>query len=166
MGKHSRHRTDSVYRMWSNIKARCGNEYGCDPTYGTVSLCDEWQDFDTFADWAKPRMGDGLHLDKDLLGDGSLYSPATCCFISRQTNNSLKLGKGYKAQHSNGRLQVSMKIFGKDRAFGTYDTEAEARSVYMKVKASILRYLAPQEGNLLVMAALLTQADEWETMYV
>lgn len=54
-----------------------------------VSVCDEWHNKKTFVEWG---LANGFHtnldLDKDKKGDGMLYSPDTCCFITRKENNS------------------------------------------------------------------------------
>ena len=55
-----------------------------------VKVCKEWKDsFYNFYHWAinngwKP----GLQLDKDILGNGLLYSPKTCKFVTSKENNN------------------------------------------------------------------------------
>jgi hypothetical protein len=54
-----------------------------------VRVCDEWKgNINVFCAWAvangwSPR----LQLDKDILGDGKLYSPESCCFVTSKINN-------------------------------------------------------------------------------
>jgi|GEM_PF-2519813 len=71
--------------------ARCYKETdGNYPNYGGrgVQVCQEWRDnYQNFLDWSLSNgWKRGLQLDKDILGDGMLYSPATCCWITRQMN--------------------------------------------------------------------------------
>lgn len=62
--------------------------------YGSkgVIVCDEWKnDYKPFLDWALLNgYKDGLCLDKDIKGDGKLYSPETCCLITNLENQSYK----------------------------------------------------------------------------
>jgi hypothetical protein len=57
-----------------------------------VSVCDEWKGkLDVFCKWAlsngwEPR----LQLDKDIKGDGKLYSPNNCCFVTAKINSRNK----------------------------------------------------------------------------
>lgn len=60
-----------------------------------VIVCVEWNSFITFYNWAIIRWRRGLQLDKDKLGDGLLYSPKTCCFISCIENQNNKRGNKF-----------------------------------------------------------------------
>lgn len=53
-----------------------------------VKVCDEWRNNpQSFFDWSVENgWRPGLDLDKDKLGDGMLYSPETCCFITPKEN--------------------------------------------------------------------------------
>lgn len=72
---------------------RCYDKHGSSyHNYGGrgVIVCDEWRrDMRAFCDWAlingwQPR----LQLDKDINGNGLIYSPSTCCFVTSKENNS------------------------------------------------------------------------------
>lgn len=39
-----------------------------------------------FKEWFDLNYIDGWELDKDILGDDSIYSPETCCFVPRIIN--------------------------------------------------------------------------------
>lgn len=83
-----------LHRRWSSMKQRCYDpNTTCYKYYGGrgVRVCDEWIDnFKAFYDWAIANgWKKGLHLDKDKKG-GMLYSPETCCFVTRRENNNLK----------------------------------------------------------------------------
>jgi hypothetical protein len=90
-----------LYSVWTDIKTRCYNknrkEY---KNYGGrgVTMSEEWRtDFKKFYDWAI-EMGweKGLEIDKDIKGDGKLYSPFTCSIVSRIEN--LRAKKHTKGQ--------------------------------------------------------------------
>lgn len=80
-----------LYRTWRAMRSRCYN-----PTdvsyynYGAkgVTVCEEWRnDFMVFYNWAMANGWEiGLQIDKDIKGDGKLYSPATCCFVTPKVN--------------------------------------------------------------------------------
>ena len=74
------------YRRWLNMIQRCYSDRPHYTTYKDVSVCEDWRYLSKFKDWMEQQDWEGKHLDKDLLGDGKLYSPETCCFIDNQTN--------------------------------------------------------------------------------
>lgn len=57
-----------------------------------VTVCKEWrEDIKSFYNWAiNNGWKEGLQLDKDIKGDGLLYSPDTCCFVTHEENNRRK----------------------------------------------------------------------------
>jgi hypothetical protein len=81
----------TLWDTWCNMKRRCYDKTNKRYEYyggsGTV-VCDEWKnDFTAFYEWAiKNGWKKGLQLDKDIKGDGKLYSPETCCFATRRQN--------------------------------------------------------------------------------
>jgi hypothetical protein len=84
-----------LYRVWNGMKSRCYNPKN--PSYKYyggrgVTVCDEWRDsVEAFYDWAMNNgYQPGLELDKDVVGDGTLYSPETCCFVTAEENRNHK----------------------------------------------------------------------------
>lgn len=53
-----------------------------------VKVCDEWRnDYQKFLDWSLANgWAKGLQLDKDIKGNGLLYSPETCSWVTRIQN--------------------------------------------------------------------------------
>ena len=53
-----------------------------------VVVCEQWKkSYQTFLDWALLNgWGNGLQLDKDIRGNGLLYSPETCCWVTKKEN--------------------------------------------------------------------------------
>lgn len=84
-----------LYKKWNNIIDRCYKvnhkkyiDYGA---IGVV-MCDLWKnDFKSFFDWC---LANGwrkrLHVDKDKMGDGFLYSPDTCSVLTAKENNQYR----------------------------------------------------------------------------
>lgn len=54
-----------------------------------VTVCKEWRDdINAFCQWAiRNGWRKGVQLDKDKIGNGKIYSPGVCCFISSKENN-------------------------------------------------------------------------------
>jgi hypothetical protein len=80
---------DKSYKTWKNILQRCYDsklhlKY---PTYKGCKICDEWVYFQSFAQWHFEHYATGLQIDKDILGNGKIYSPETCCFVPNKINN-------------------------------------------------------------------------------
>lgn len=64
--------------------------------YKDVTVCEEWWDFQNFAEWcerqeffgAKDNNGESYALDKDIVVKGNrVYSPDTCSFVPRAINS-------------------------------------------------------------------------------
>lgn len=79
------------YEKWHHMMERCYSDKFIkkNPTYYGCKVCEEWHDFQNFSKWyyENPNSGKGLHLDKDILGSGKLYSPSTCALVTREDNN-------------------------------------------------------------------------------
>ena len=82
------------YRKWCSMLNRCHSEdyHKKQPTYIGTTHCEEWTYFMNFRAWLlkeirKTDLELGpAQLDKDILGDGSHYSPENCILVTRQLN--------------------------------------------------------------------------------
>lgn len=82
------------YKTWLNMLKRCYDEKSLEkrPTYKGCTVCDEWHNFQNFAQWYSdnyPSDNEIYQIDKDLSSygkRGKLYSPSTCVFVSAQVN--------------------------------------------------------------------------------
>lgn len=83
---------DNIYKRWNSMIRRCYSEKYQEkfPTYIGCTVCEEWYNFQNFADWFvlnAPENVFNCHLDKDIAIDGNKkYSPLTCSFISKSIN--------------------------------------------------------------------------------
>lgn len=90
----------ALKRVWSNMMARCyrpaATRY---KNYGGngVVVCEEWYNsFSKFYNWSISNgWKKGLELDKDIKGDGKLYSPETCCFVTPKENSNNRVDNIY-----------------------------------------------------------------------
>lgn len=86
-----------LYQTWYDMRRRCNNpkckEYRY---YGELGIyvCDEWENFDTFAKWALSN-GYTDELTIDRIDNYSGYNPSNCRFVSKadQQRNKRKSKK-------------------------------------------------------------------------
>lgn len=98
------------YQKWVNMLERA---YGPQrPTYKDVKVCPEWKSFTSFKSWMQTQDWEGKELDKDLRGDGKLYSPEFCAFVSKKVNMFIhfKVPELYR-----GYWQISVRFPNKTR---------------------------------------------------
>jgi hypothetical protein len=81
--------------IWSGMVQRCTNKNSLSySNYGGrgVKICKLWRNnFIEFYKWAIANgWKRGLELDKDIKGNGLLYSPKNCCFIDYLENARCK----------------------------------------------------------------------------
>lgn len=91
--KHGESRT-RLYRTWLDMRKRCQNKnVKAYPNYGGrgIKVCDEWQDYETFARWALANgYNDSMTIErKDVDKD---YCPENCTWVtlSEQGKNTRK----------------------------------------------------------------------------
>lgn len=160
VGKYSS-KDRKIYDLWAKMLERCYNEKVRDrqPTYSVVTVCDEWLDFQNFAEWceaqeffnAKDDKGRPYQLDKDILVRGNkVYSPETCCFVPKDINLLLLTSKkargdyplGVTYHKRDGVFQANLGINGKQKYLGAFKTSEEAFLTYKKAKESYVKDVA------------------------
>lgn len=92
--KHG-HSYHPIYSVWRAMINRCYNKKSTYyHNYGGrgVRVCDEWRhDFAAFFNWSIANgWQKGLEIDKDIKGNGMIYSPDTCVFVTRKENGRKK----------------------------------------------------------------------------
>ena len=142
------------YSTWRSMLRRCyDSKYkkGME-CYDGVYVCEEWLDFQVFADWYfNHNFYDvGYDLDKDLLVRGNkIYSPETCCMLPSNVNSGLALPKSVSRELPMGvtispKGRYNSRICTKEggRHIGVYDTPEEASAAYVKAKEDYIHSLA------------------------
>lgn len=81
----------TIIRTYNTMMNRCYNEK--DPNYSLyggagVRVCDEWKGHPgVFMKWSLENgWSENLELDKDIKGNGLLYSPETACWVTHAEN--------------------------------------------------------------------------------
>lgn len=96
-----------AYETWHSMLRRCYSEKCLkkEPSYIGCSVCEEWRNFQNFAEWFYDNYKDGLHLDKDILVDGNkIYSHDTCLFVTQKQNSTHAQAKIHKLKNPNGEI--------------------------------------------------------------
>ncbi|AUR96323.1 hypothetical protein NVP1223O_26 [Vibrio phage 1.223.O._10N.261.48.A9] len=95
-----------AYTSWSAMIRRCYSQEWLErfPSYTGCRVCENWRNFQTFADWfyenlSEDLIGKRVEVDKDIIGNRKIYSPSTCVLVEPKDNmaesNDRNLGKEY-----------------------------------------------------------------------
>lgn len=133
---------------WRDMIERCysANFHEKYPSYKGTTVCEDWKYFSKFREWMEKQNFEGRQLDKDILGDGTHYSPETCRFITQQTNSVLtKVAKtgvmplGVFFEKSSGKYKASCRIQGVLKYLGTFWDKQTAHKEWQKAKVHAIK---------------------------
>lgn len=100
-----------AYMKWHAMMERCYSDklHARHPCYKDCEVCEEWQNFQSFAAWYYENCPDqSLDLDKDLIDPNNrVYSPEKCSFISPKQNKSISKRKLRPVSITNGDVNMS-----------------------------------------------------------
>lgn len=159
LGKGGQQRRDlRKYKCWTSMLQRCYDESYLlkRPTYANCEVCDSWFNFQNFGAWFDENYIDGWCLDKDILHKGNkLYSPENCCFVPEEINNLFtksnnqrgKLPIGVVFNKLRGNFKSCIKINGKNRHLGTFNTIQTAFAAYKSAKEINIERVATKYKN-------------------
>ena len=146
-GKYTKARS-----TWRNMlqRAYCPKYHATRPTYVGCSVADEWLEYQNFAEWFENHeySNHGYELDKDILLPGNkIYAPDRCAFVPRELNNLLLDRGASRGQYAQGvtsykgwsNFRASIRINGKLKHLGYFDTEQEAYQAYKKAKEQYVK---------------------------
>lgn len=131
------------YRKWQHMLNRCyyPKALARKPTYQGCVVCDEWLIFSNFKAWMETQDWEGKQLDKDFFGDGSVYSPSTCCFVESWLNKLLIDSAAIRGSYPVGvskyrgnRFQAQLKVNSRVTFIGYFGDPEEASIAYQKAK--------------------------------
>lgn len=140
------------YELWRRMLGRCYDDgvHERQPTYKGCSVCDEWHNFQNFADWliGQNYYKEGYELDKDLVIKGNkVYSPNTCRFVPKKINvilNNCEASRGayptgVTFNKKEGKFTASMRVNGKKIHLGYFGNPDEAFNAYALEKESYVK---------------------------
>ena len=146
-GKHTK-----AYSMWKSAMTRsyCDNFHSKNPSYKGCTVCDEWHNFQNFAEWyySHDLCGLGYDLDKDLLIKGNKeYSPKACTLLPSEINLLLASNASRRGKYPQGvsydgfcdKYKVTLSAYGKGVNLGRYKNAEEAYEVYKKAKETYVK---------------------------
>jgi hypothetical protein len=155
------------YVKWKNMLIRGYSRKVKDKykTYEECAVCDEWLTFSNFRSWMVLQDWEGKQLDKDILVTGNkLYSPSTCCFVSKEVNSFLTgndatrgewpIGVNWSNAAQKFQSSCSDPFLNSRVHIGTYDTPEEAHYMWANYKYELACNIAENEVNDVIASAL------------
>ena len=158
-----------VYTTWHSMLKRCYDEKNRSKrslTYKNCKVCDEWLNFQNFAEWYDNNYyeieGETMALDKDILvKHNKIYSPETCVFVPQTINNLF-----VKNNKNRGDSVIGTRYHKRDRIYeswcniydfetgkskyeylGRYDTQEKAFEIYKQFKENYIKQVAEHYKN-------------------
>lgn len=148
------------YKVWSAMLQRCYDKKTQEkrPTYKDCIVCDEWHNFQNFAEWytSQEDYGKGYHLDKDLLVDkNKVYSPNTCVLTPIEINSlltdreilrgSFPIGVSFHKRIK--KFSASVRTNGNATHLGYFETMEDAATAYQAAKKTNIKRMALEWQN-------------------
>lgn len=154
------------YRIWCSMIHRCYSK-NRPRTYINCRVCVDWLRFSVFKRWVERQDWKGKELDKDILGDGTLYSPKTCCFVEHWLNSLFndcrkvkgKYPTGVSLFKRTGRFISQITIDGKLKYLGYFDNVESALMAYVKAKQKYVVYKMNKYPNDVIRCAVLEKVN-------
>ena len=150
-GKYNSGKDKLEYKVWANMLQRAYSKKYHEkfPTYKDVMVCEEWHNFQNFAEWFEENYIEGFCLDKDFLVKANkTYSLETCCFVPGEINTILsKVSEKYKERlpgitKSGNKYCCKISKNSNQIHLGSYMTQEEASEVYIRAKKEYLKEIA------------------------
>lgn len=168
------------YDEWKGMLRRCYNEKERlkSPTYEYSYVCDEWLNFQNFAEWWNNNIyeckNEKMQLDKDIfVKDNEVYSPETCFIVPQRINqlfnkskrnkkSGLPLGVVDNPNGSNNGYCATCRVYkdgkSKNVYLGIYDTPEKAFDAYKTFKENYIKQVADEYYNYI-------PRELWKAMY-
>jgi hypothetical protein len=156
-----------VYNTWHSMLERCYSEKYKEkhPTYISCKVCEEWHNFQHFAEWFEENYyeveGQRMHLDKDILvKHNKIYSPKTCIFAPDRINKLFVKRDNDRGDSvigttptKNGKYVGQCSLLNpetgksKQEYLGLYETQEKAFEVYKYYKERNIKQIADYYKN-------------------
>ena len=127
----------NIYKYWASMVRRCYSDKVIKnkPTYQEIMVCNEWHNFQNFAEWFEDNYyeieGQRMCLDKDILNKGNkIYSPDNCTITPNDINVLF-----VKANKSRGELPIGVCYKTRDEVYvaqcNTVTPEGKRKNVWL-----------------------------------
>lgn len=147
------------YNQWASMFNRAkGQKY-----YEEVGISEMFKSYDLWCEWAREQKGflnteyNGKiwSIDKDILGDGTIYSEDVCVFVPTEINNLVKgsgrenLPTGVVESGSNSfnPYTAKLKYLGVSFSGGVYDNVERAHKVYLRFRKEMVKDIMEIYGD-------------------
>jgi hypothetical protein len=128
------------------------------PTYIGCTIDKRWRYKSAYVRWYKKHYVKGWHVDKDIVGDGTIYSPDVCVFVPPRINTlfvhptkdreGCLLGVHKTTTRAGNTRYVARCSDGyKNIRLGTFDTCEEAHATYKAYKLQVCNEVADEYEN-------------------
>lgn len=145
-----------AYAVWNNIMKRCYSPRDAGYSgYGAkgVRVHESWHNFQNFAQWYDDNKIEDGHVDEDILGDGKLYGPDTCCIVPSAVNYAVRKARKNSTGYAAGvhRKDLTSPFIvrcvgrGSNRTYGSYDSMHKAFLAYKEQKECFIKSIAEEE---------------------
>lgn len=148
-----------AFLTWKNMISRCYSTTHQYHTYKDCIVCEEWHNFQTFAQWFNDNYyscsEERMNLDKDILIKGNkTYSPETCVFVPQHINALFIKSNASRGDYPigialcpvRGKIKVGCmnKILGRDVHLGYFPVSQvdDAFHVYKTYKENHIKEVA------------------------
>lgn len=150
-----------LYYKWNEMFDRCYNEKYLkrQPTYIGCSVCEEWFNFQNFAQWYEDNYyevsNEKMCLDKDILfKNNKIYSPSTCVIVPNSINILFTRNELHRTDNPIGvceykdKFIARCKVNGKSTHIGIFNTREEAfYDGYKPFKENNIKRMADEYKN-------------------
>lgn len=114
VGKYNTKEHMKAFKRWSDMFLRCYDPYYLNNdkyiAYRDVVVCEEWHNYQVFAEWYYENYVEGFELDKDFLFVGNrVYSPQTCIFLPKRINIFIANKMRKRENSSGGHAGISIR---------------------------------------------------------
>ena len=143
------------HKTWVHMMERCYDPkfQEKNPSYKGCKVCEEWHNFQVFAEWYYEHFyeieGQRMDLDKDILHKGNkMYSPDTCVFTPQFINSLFTKCDKVRGDFpigvskENDKFKAYLTKDNKQINLGYYTTPEEAFQAYKQAKEQFIKEVA------------------------
>lgn len=140
------------YSLWKRMITRCYDEkiHKRQPTYKECEVCEEWHNFQNFAEWLSKQehYQAGYELDKDIIKKGNrVYCPEYCRMVPKKINVILNNCRATRGKYPIGvvfskiekKFTAAIRIDGYKKSLGYFKNPEDAFFAYKLAKENYIK---------------------------